>query len=82
MGIHGLLQVQAAPTISLMQITVNQDPVDVDPGSSILDLLRRREIPTEHTAVELNGQILDRTGFDRVLQEGDEIVIVRFVGGG
>jgi thiamine biosynthesis protein ThiS len=65
-----------------MRITLNGEPVDVDGGSSIETVLARRGIPRENTAVERNGEIVERERMGEPVQDGDRIVVVRFVGGG
>ena len=65
-----------------MRITLNDDPVVADEGSSIASLLALRGIPLENTAVEKNGEIVERDRLGEPVQDGDRIVVVRFVGGG
>lgn len=65
-----------------MKIVLNGEPADVPEGSTVRAILEARRIPEEHTAVEINREILDRTRFGQRICEGDEIVVVRFVGGG
>lgn len=46
-------------------------------------LLRDLQLNVEQVAVELNLEILDKQDFDvRMLQEGDRVEIMSFIGGG
>lgn len=51
------------------------------PGSDLAALLALLAVPPQHTAIELNG-VLHEGGLEVVLQHGDRVEIVRFVGGG
>ncbi|MBW2261491.1 MAG: sulfur carrier protein ThiS [Deltaproteobacteria bacterium] len=65
-----------------MRITLNDEPVEADEGSSISSVLALRGIPLENSAVERNGEIVERDRLGDAVQDGDRIIIVRFVGGG
>jgi len=64
-------------------ITLNGDPYELDEPLSVADLLVRLEVDPRRVAVEHNQTILKRDTFDRTLvNEGDQLEIVNFVGGG
>lgn len=66
-----------------MTISVNGEPRDVAEGLSVDELLTEMEIPRKALAVELNREIVPRTGYkETILQEGDKLEIVSLVGGG
>lgn len=66
-----------------IQIHVNGEPRTVSSGSTVTALLNQLEIRPDRVAVEVNLQIVDRQGFDRqMLQEGDRVEIISFIGGG
>ncbi len=66
-----------------MKITLNGDPFDVAGPLSIADLLKRLEIDSRRVAVERNLIVLKRALFETTeVNEGDQIEIVNFVGGG
>ena len=66
-----------------MTITVNGDPYEVQGPITISELLVRLDIDARRVAVEHNLVVLKRMAFDRTpINEGDEIEIVNFVGGG
>jgi sulfur carrier protein len=66
-----------------LRITLNGDPFEIDQPLSIADLLARLAIDARRVAIEHNLSILKRHAFSAtIVQEGDTIEIVNFVGGG
>ena len=66
-----------------IQIRVNGEARAWRRGATVADLLQDLQIRTERVAVELNLEILDRAVFtQRLLQEGDRVEILSFIGGG
>jgi len=66
-----------------MRIRVNGSDKDVDEAIPLLRLLDELGLKRQSTVVEHNGAILDRSSYDStVLAEGDQLELVRFVGGG
>nr|WP_242549136.1 sulfur carrier protein ThiS [Alicyclobacillus mali (ex Roth et al. 2021)] len=50
---------------------------------TLRDLVRHYDLDGEPVAIERNGQVVDQQAFEaEVIQEGDVIEMVRFVGGG
>ena len=66
-----------------MHITLNGEPYEVDGPLSVADLLARLEIDPRRVAIEHNLGILKRYAFGQtIVDEGDRLEIVNFVGGG
>jgi sulfur carrier protein len=66
-----------------LRITLNGEPYDLDEPLSVADLLARLSIDPRRVAVEHNLVILKRLRFaETLIQEGDQVEIVNFVGGG
>jgi thiamine biosynthesis protein ThiS len=66
-----------------LRITLNGDSYEVAGPLTVIDLLARLEIDARRVAVELNLVVLKRDAFDRTMvQAGDDVEIVNFVGGG
>ena len=66
-----------------MTIQLNGDPFDLDGPISVAALLARLQVDPRRVAVELNLVVLKRATFDTtVVQAGDSMEIVNFVGGG
>jgi thiazole synthase len=66
-----------------VKITLNGDPFDIAGPLTISDLLKRLEIDPRRVAVERNLVVLKRALFETTeVNDGDQIEIVNFVGGG
>jgi sulfur carrier protein len=64
-------------------ITLNGDPAEVDPGSTLADLLARLGIEPRRVVVEHNRRVLRAGEYESArLGAGDEVEIVQLVGGG
>lgn len=63
-------------------VKVNGEIIDAS-GKSIAELLEEMNFPDERVAVELNEMIVPRSTYsEKLLNDGDSVEIVRFVGGG
>jgi thiamine biosynthesis protein ThiS len=66
-----------------MHITLNGEPYALDSPVSVGELLARLDVDRRRVAVEHNTIVVRRAAYDEtVVNEGDEIEIVNFVGGG
>ena len=66
-----------------MHIQVNGDSRNVREEMNVTGLLQDLQLNVERVAVEINLQILEKGEFDsRILQEGDRVEIMSFIGGG
>ncbi len=66
-----------------VQITLNGEPHQLDAPLTVSALLQRLQIDARRVAVEHNLVVLKRAAFDTVVvQEGDQVEVVNFVGGG
>jgi sulfur carrier protein len=66
-----------------MKITLNGNETDIDDRTTVSALLEKLEIEPARVAVEVNLNIVrkcDYTG--HVLNDGDSVEVVNFVGGG
>jgi sulfur carrier protein len=70
-------------TSALLRLTVNGEPVEVPPGSTVTDLLATLDTAGKRVAVERNGEIVPRSQHAATaLAAGDRLEIVVAVGGG
>jgi len=70
-------------TGAVLTICLNGDPFDLDGPVSVSALLVQLGIDSRRVAVEHNLVVLKRSLFDEtVLQNGDQVEVVNFVGGG
>lgn len=66
-----------------IQISVNGKTETCPAGSSLRAYLAGRETDPKKVVAEINGEILKPEAFDgRILNAGDEVEIIHFVGGG
>ena len=66
-----------------MEIILNGEPYTVDQPLTIVALLERLAIDARRVAVEHNLAIIKRHRFPEVIvDDGDQVEIVNFVGGG
>lgn len=71
------------PSVREIELEVNGRPQRVREGSSVRELLELLELSPATIVVEYNRDILDRGRYsETVLQEGDRLELVHFVGGG
>lgn len=64
-------------------ITVNGKAISAGAGRTLLDLLEEQGYRLDVIAVEYNGSILKKEAYgSTLLQAGDKIEVVSFVGGG
>jgi len=66
-----------------LTITLNGERFELDQAMSVTALLTRLEIDPRRVAVEHNLTILKRPKFEEIIvNDGDRVEIVNFVGGG
>ena len=66
-----------------MEITVNGDPREVDPGTTLGQLIEEMGLAERRLAVEVNREIVPRSACPgHELEAGDRVEIVHAIGGG
>jgi sulfur carrier protein len=66
-----------------MLIILNDEPREVEPGTTIARLLDDMGLPSKFVAVELNLEVVPRANHGEcTLHEGDRLELVTLVGGG
>ena len=65
-----------------MKIRVNGDEREISAGETIAALVAHYNLTPDKVAVELNRRLVRTEKYDTALNEGDEVEIVTFVGGG
>jgi thiamine biosynthesis protein ThiS len=66
-----------------VKIRLNGDPFEIANPLSISELLSHLNIDPRRVAVEHNLDIIKRARYDTtIINEGDEVEVVNFVGGG
>lgn len=66
-----------------MEVLANGDPVILDEGATITDLLSELGLGAKWVVAELNGEPVDRAQMPMTsLRQGDKVELVRAVAGG
>jgi thiamine biosynthesis protein ThiS len=66
-----------------MRVEVNGERHEVDSGTTVLGLLRQLGVASGPVAVERNREIVPRAHHETTaLDDGDQLEVVQFVGGG
>jgi thiamine biosynthesis protein ThiS len=64
-------------------ITLNGESRDVAPGITVTALLEQLGVNPKVVVVQRNDEIVERIDFDATtIHDGDQVELVRFVGGG
>ena len=65
------------------KITLNGEPYTAEFGTSVAALLGQLELRRNRVAVEINREVLPKAEYDHtMLNEGDVVEVINFVGGG
>lgn len=71
------------PQATSLDISVNGDTRQVEPGCTVAGLLEQLELAGKRVAVARNTEVVPRSAYARAcLSAGDEIEILEAVGGG
>jgi len=66
-----------------MTLRLNGEKKEIQDGLSVAGLLESLQVEPARVAVEVNFKIIKKDAYrDHALNEGDEVEIVSFVGGG
>lgn len=66
-----------------MKVVLNGNQAELPSQSTISDLLKKLDRHPQRVAVEVNREIIKRDNYSsHTLQDGDEIEVLQFVGGG
>ena len=66
-----------------MKVIVNGESTDIRDGITVAELLEVFQISRDRVAVEIGMEIIPKALYTtHTLQEGDQVEIVQFVGGG
>ena len=69
--------------IKKIKIKINGKLSTINDGLSLLEYLKKLNIPIKKVAIELNREIIDKNKLSKIkLKKNDKIEIVHFIGGG
>ena len=66
-----------------MEITLNGEKYTLETGSNIVNLIDKLDLNVDKLAIERNLEIVPKSKFAMtIIEEGDKLEIVHFIGGG
>ena len=69
--------------LNMAKIQLNGDPYKINTGTNLNELLNRLKIQKNNIAIELNGEIVEKNEYPKIiLNKDDKVEIVHFIGGG
>ena len=69
--------------LNVAKIQLNGSPYEINTETNLNQLLNRLKIKKTKVAIEVNGVIIEKNKYPKViLSKGDEVEIVHFIGGG
>jgi|TARA_B100001245_G_scaffold160190_1_gene120606 sulfur carrier protein len=69
--------------LNMAKIQLNGDPYKINTGTNLNELLNRLKIQKNNIAIELNGEIVEKNKYPKIiLNKDDKVEIVHFIGGG
>ena len=69
--------------LNMAKIQLNGDPYEINDGTNLNELLNKLKIQKNKVAIEVNGEIIEKEKYLKiVLSKDDKVEIVHFIGGG
>ena len=69
--------------LNVAKIQLNGDPYEINDGTNLNELLNKLKIQKNKVAIEVNGEIVEKSKYPNlILNKGDQVEIVKFIGGG
>ena len=68
---------------NVAKIQLNGDVYEINNGTSLNELLKNLKIQKNKVAIEVNGEIIEKNKYLKlILNKNDKVEIVHFIGGG
>ena len=69
--------------LNVAKIQLNGNPYEINTETNLNQLLHKLKIKKTKVAIEVNGAIVEKNKYPKViLNKGDKVEIVHFIGGG
>ena len=69
--------------LNVAKIQLNGDRYEINDGTNLNELLNKLKIQKNKVAIEVNGEIVEKSKYPNlILNKGDKVEIVKFIGGG
>ena len=69
--------------LNVSKIQLNGNSYEINNGTNLNELLNKLKIQKNKVAIEVNGEIVEKNKYPNlILNKGDKVEIVQFIGGG
>ena len=69
--------------LNVAKIQLNGNTYEINAGTNLNELLNKLKIQKNKVAIEVNGEIVEKNKYlNLILNKGDKVEIVQFIGGG
>jgi len=69
--------------LNVAKIQLNGDPYEVINGTNLNELLNKLKLKKNKIAIEVNGEIIEKSKYPNlILRRDDKVEVVHFIGGG
>ena len=69
--------------LNVAKIQLNGNSYEINKGTNLDQLLNKLKIKKNKVAIEVNGEIVEKNKYTNlILNKGDKVEIVQFIGGG
>ena len=69
--------------LNVAKIQLNGNPYEINTETNLNQLLNKLKIQNNKVAIEVNGVIVEKNKYPKfILNKGDKVEIVHFIGGG
>ena len=69
--------------LNVAKIQLNGTPYEIGNGINLNELLNKLKIHKNKVAIEVNGEIIEKNKYTKlILNKGDKVEVVQFIGGG
>ena len=69
--------------LNVAKIQLNGSSYEINNGTNLNELLNKLKILKNKVAIEVNGEIIEKNKYPNlILNKGDKVEIVHFIGGG
>ena len=69
--------------LNVAKIQLNGASYEINDGTNLNELLNKLKIQKNKVAIEVNGEIVEKNKYPNlILNKGDKVEIVKFIGGG
>tara|TARA_Y100000590_G_scaffold290216_1_gene326658 strand:+ start:5907 stop:6125 length:219 start_codon:yes stop_codon:yes gene_type:complete len=70
-------------SLNMAKIQLNGSSYEINNGTSLNELLNKLKIKKDKVAIEVNGEIVEKKKYHKLILNGnDKVEIVHFIGGG